>query len=112
MDELPEVGEVGEFIAVMYENHWYPGTVASVEDFGRVQVKCMKYLEEESWTNKFVWPGKKDEDWYEKEDLILKLDPPQKHGCKRQKFYSFSKEDYTGASDLLSVIMETGYDSK
>ena len=111
MDELAE-WEAGEFVAVMYENHWYPGTVTSVEDSGRVQVKCMKYLEEESWTNKFVWPGKKDEDWYEKEGLILKLDPPQEHGCKRQKFYSFSKEDYTGASDLLSVIMETGYNSK
>ena len=76
MDELAE-WEAGEFVAVMYENHWDPGRVASVEDSGRVYVKCMEYLEEESWTNKFVWPGKKDEDWYEKEDLILKLDPPQ-----------------------------------
>ena len=29
MDELAE-WEAGEFVAVMYENHWYPGTVASV----------------------------------------------------------------------------------
>ena len=99
--------EKGEFVGVIYDDHWYPGIISSFLNDGRVEVKCMHYFEKDLWTNKFEWPKRKDEKPYDKEDLILKLEPPQEQGSKRLKFFSFSEDDYTGASDLLSAILET-----
>ena len=34
----------------------------------------MRYVVERSWTNRFMWPEKNDEQCYRKENIILNID--------------------------------------
>ena len=100
--------EIGDYVAACYNDKWYPGQVTVLNDDGSVTVNCMRYVDQYFSANKFVWPSQKDEKKYEKDELLLKLDAPQQlQTGKRYQYYKFNESDFTGASDILRMILDT-----
>ena len=98
--------EVGEYVALVCNDSWYPGIVTMVNDDGTAKVKRMKYTDDFRNTNKFAWPKKNDERPYGIDKLLLKLEPPQElRSTKRLKLYEFSNKDFSCACDLLVMYL-------
>ena len=110
MTELAD-WEINDFVAVVYDNQWYPGQITKVNDDETVNVKCMKYVDtysKSNTSNKFSWPKQVDKKPYVMEELILKLDPPkQLKGGRRHTYFCLSDADYTGACDVFRMLLDT-----
>ena len=104
MAELAE-WDVDEYVAVIRNDYWCPGKITGIRNDG-CDVICMEYVER-SPSNKFEWSETEKSQFYLKEDLLLKIDPPTKSGSKRRFFFTLTEEDFSGASDLFDAIMET-----
>ena len=95
--------QVGEYVAVRYDNSWYPGVITNVVQ-GTYVVSCMEYLNKVELTNKFRWPSRKDENKYELDDLLLKLDKPILQG--KRNYYTLVEDDFSDACDLLQMDLK------
>ena len=64
--------EIGKWVAVKFDKHWYPGEVSKLED-DEVEIKCMKRIGIEE--NCFIWPDKDDISWFSI-DVVCCVAPP------------------------------------
>ena len=99
--------EVNDYVAVVYNDNWYPGVVTSINDDKTITVNCLEYADRFKSSNKFSWPKHKDEKPYDIDDVILKLDPPNEISSKRHKYFYFCDGDYTGACDVFKMVLDS-----
>ena len=96
--------EAGVYVAVRYDDLWFPGRILSVHDDGSVDVMCMEYVDKFNLTNKFRWPAD-DHLTYDREDLLLKIDEPTKiTSGKRIQYYKLRENDFDDACDVLKLV--------
>ena len=100
--------EVDDYVAILYDEDWYPGQVTQVNDDGSVDVKCMKYVDKFQGTSKFLWSQREVKKPYNKDELLLKLNAPTEvTTCKRLQYYEFSESDFNDAFDILRMVLGT-----
>ena len=92
--------EIGEYVAVHYGNHWYPGEISTIHDDGRFGVKHMTYVDKLNHTNKFRWI--ENDLWTcDKIDLILRLSALVEVSLgKRYGHYKLSDSDFDFLNSL------------
>ena len=71
--------EIGKWVAVKFDNHWYPGEVSKLED-DEVKTKCMKRIGIEE--NRFIWPDKDDISWFSIDNVVFCVAPPSPVNCR------------------------------
>ena len=62
---------VGDFVAVIYDETWWAGEIASVEE-GRCLIKFMV----RKGPNRFTWPAKEETDWIAKKGIFARFPSP------------------------------------
>ena len=65
--------EIGKWVAVKFDKHWYPGEVSKLED-DEVEIKCVKRIGIEE--NRFIWPDKDGISWFSIDDVVCCVTPP------------------------------------
>ena len=99
--------DVNDYVAVRYDSMWYPGIITKVLE-SAYEVSCMEYVDKINLNNKFRWPKLKDEQLYELEELLLKLDVPLPalHSKRQQGQFTLNEEDFSDASDVLKMVLK------
>ena len=62
----------GDWVAVIYDDKYYPGQVTQVAKNGSMKVNVMRPCFPSCWK----WPSNKDEIFYKKENIVKKICPP------------------------------------
>ena len=65
--------EIGKWVAIKFDKHWYPGEVSKLED-DEVEIKCVKRIGIEE--NRFIWPDKDGISWFSIDDVVCCVAPP------------------------------------
>jgi len=67
---IEESYNVGDWIAVMYHDDWYPGEIIDIKEM--LQVKCVQKVK----GDKLSWPERDDVSWYHFNEIMCNIQPP------------------------------------
>ena len=87
--------EEDDWVAIAYDNSWFPGIVSSFSDDG-IFVNCMEYITKDK--NCFHWPEKLDICCYEEKNILCQLNPPFP---TNQRYFGLSEDEFSKVSMLF-----------
>ena len=98
--------DVDTWVAVIYDNDWFPGIVEEVADDGKIKIKFMKPIS----GNKFAWPTKPDVDVIPSEDILAKLQDPPIPMTRHRRHFALTEAEHAHIDSLHQIwIAENVY---
>lgn len=90
---------VDSWVAVIYDNSWWPGVVESLQD----AVATINFMKPQSGKNRFSWSLKEEKDQIPINEILCILDDAPVPISRR--FYSFQDDTYESINALMANIL-------
>jgi len=75
-EQSDQLLQKGHWVAIRYGGQWFPGVIDAVDD-REVRVDCLQRTRSgrNSIGCKFMWPAVNDCFWYDREDILCRIQP-------------------------------------
>ena len=97
--------QVGSWVAVIYDNDWWPGKVESLEDGAAAINFMMPQPGATPGANRFIWPQKQELDRLPVEELLCVLTDEPKPVGRSGRHYQLSEVDYVSTNTLMADLV-------
>lgn len=92
--------EVGSWVAVVYDDDWWPGEIERMQD----DAFTINFMKPQSGVNRFAWPRKTERDTLPIAEILCVLDEPPAPASRRH--FSFSEKTFKRAEATMAKVMK------